>query len=94
LEKLEPIRKEYEKDIRLRQNSGRFNNELIEATEVSNMFDVAEIIARAALLRKERRGGHYREDYPNRDDKNWLKNIIVKREGDGMKLTTIPIVEG
>jgi fumarate reductase (CoM/CoB) subunit A len=93
LEKLEPIRKEYEEDLRLRQNSGRFNNELIEATEVSNMLDVAEIIARAALLRKERRGGHYREDYPNRDDKNWLKNIIVKWEGGEMKLSTVPIVQ-
>jgi fumarate reductase (CoM/CoB) subunit A len=92
LEKLEPIRKEYEKDLRLRQNSGRFNNELIEAIEVSNMLDVAEIIARAALLRKERRGGHYREDYPNRDDQNWLKNIVVKREAGEMKLSTIPIV--
>ena len=93
LEQLEPIRKEYEKDLRLRQNSGRFNNELIEAIEVSNMFDVAEIIARAALLRKERRGGHYREDYPDRDDRNWLKNILVKWEAGEMKLSTIPIVQ-
>jgi fumarate reductase (CoM/CoB) subunit A len=93
LEKLEAIRKEYEKDLRLRQNSGRFNNELIEAIEVSNMFDVAEIIARAALLREERRGGHYREDYPNRDDKNWLKNIVVKWEAGEMKLSTTPIVQ-
>ncbi len=93
LEKLEPIRKEYEKDLRLRQNSVKFNNELIEAVELSNMLDLAEIIARAALLRKERRGAHFREDYPNRDDKNWLKNIVVKCEAGEMKLSTTPIVQ-
>ena len=93
LEKLEPIIKEYEKDLRLRHNSGRFNNELIEAIEISNMLTVAEIIARAALLRKERRGGHYREDYPERDDNNWLKNIVIKWEAGGMKLSTTPVAQ-
>lgn len=94
LEKLQQLRGEFENNIRLRQSSLRFNYELIEAMEVLNMIDVGEIVTRAALFRNETRGGHYREDYPNRDDQNWLKTIVVKREGDGMKLATIPVVEG
>jgi succinate dehydrogenase/fumarate reductase flavoprotein subunit len=70
-----------------RDNSQRFNNELVEAVEISNMIESAEIIARAALLREESRGGHYREDYPERDDKNWVK----KGEG-GMRITTTPVI--
>lgn len=92
-EKLALIRKEYENNIRLRQNSLRFNYELIEALEVSNMIDIVEIISRAALMRKETRGGHYREDYPERDDKNWLKNIVVRWEAGDMKFSTTPIVQ-
>ena len=93
VDKLQRIREEYENDIRLRQSSLRFNYELIEAMDVLNMIDVGEIITRAALLRNETRGGHYREDYPNRDDKNWLKNIVVKWEAGEMKLSTTPIVQ-
>jgi len=93
IEKLQEIKKEYENDIRLRDNSLRFNTEWVEAIEVSNMIESAEIITRAALMREESRGGHYREDFPKKDDNNWLKNISVKKEGGQMRITTIPIVQ-
>jgi fumarate reductase (CoM/CoB) subunit A len=53
------------------------------AMEHRNLLDVAEVIARAATLREESRGSHYRGDFPRRDDANWLTNILVSRDGAG-----------
>ena len=51
----------------------------------------AEMNFRAALMRTESRGWHFREDYPKRDDKNWLKWIILKQEAGKMVLSTEPV---
>jgi succinate dehydrogenase/fumarate reductase flavoprotein subunit len=42
-------------------------------------------------MREESRGSHYREDYPQRDDKKWLKWVIIKQQDGAMKLTTQPV---
>lgn len=47
--------------------------------EAQNLLTLGWLTARAALMRKESRGGHYREDFPHRDDKNWLHHIIFQR---------------
>jgi succinate dehydrogenase/fumarate reductase flavoprotein subunit len=44
------------------------------------MLDAAQMIANAALQREESRGTHFREDYPERDDKNWLKTININKK--------------
>jgi fumarate reductase (CoM/CoB) subunit A len=93
IEALKKIRREYFDNTHLRQKSLRFNAELIEAVEIINFLDIAEIITRGALLRTETRGGHFREDFPDKNDKIWLKNIVVKKVDGDMKLVTIPIVE-
>ena len=72
---------------------------LREAIEADGQLELAKIIATAALYRKESRGGyyggHYRTDYPSKDDTNWLKNIILKREQGGISCTTAPpVMEG
>jgi succinate dehydrogenase / fumarate reductase flavoprotein subunit len=66
---------------------------LFQCHEAKAMALCAEMTYRAALMREESRGWHYREDYPERDDKNWLKWIIVKQEGANMVLSTesVPI---
>jgi len=66
-------------------------HELIKALETQHMLFYAETFLRSALLRTETRGMHFREDFPQRDDENWLK-WIVARKGDGqMHLRTEPM---
>ncbi len=55
----------------------------MEAFEFSNILLIAEVIAKGAILRKESRGAHYRNDYPERDDENWLKHTIATLDGEG-----------
>lgn len=58
------------------------HRDLWAAQEVDNMLQVGEIMARAALLRTESRGSHYRDDYPRRDDGKWEQSIVIQqREG-------------
>jgi succinate dehydrogenase / fumarate reductase flavoprotein subunit len=64
---------------------------LSKCHEIGSMALCAELTLRAALMREESRGCHFREDYPKRDDKNWLKWIILKQDGGKMKLATLPI---
>ena len=69
---------------------------LRDAIEVDGQLELSKIIATAALYRKESRGGHYgghyRSDYPSRDDRNWMKNIILKREKGAITCRTVPPV--
>ena len=51
-----------------------------------HMLKSAQIVAAAALIRTESRGVHYRSDYPERKDKQWLNNIVIQRLGDKMQI--------
>ena len=53
----------------------------VKFLELKNMALVSGLIAKAALIRKESRGTHYRKDYPKTDDKNWLKHVCLQKEG-------------
>jgi succinate dehydrogenase / fumarate reductase flavoprotein subunit len=59
--------------------------------EARAMAVCAEMTFRSALMRTESRGFHYREDYPERDDKNWLKWVVARQEAGKMVLSTEPI---
>jgi len=59
--------------------------------EVRSYAVCAEMTLRAALMRTESRGWHFREDYPQRDDKDWLKWVIVKQKGGKMAVSTEPV---
>jgi succinate dehydrogenase/fumarate reductase flavoprotein subunit len=65
--------------------------ELIRALELQNMLFAAEMVCRAALLRTESRGAHYRSDYPVENDKSWLKNIVISRQNNEITLHPVPV---
>jgi len=69
-----------------------FNTELINAWELGNLIDLAEVVTISALNRQESRGGHAREDFPKRDDQNWLKHSLIRKTDSGMAITYKPVV--
>ncbi|MGB3301255.1 succinate dehydrogenase flavoprotein subunit [Gordonia sp. (in: high G+C Gram-positive bacteria)] len=74
----------------------RFNSDLLEAIELGFLLELAEVTVVGALNRKETRGGHAREDYPDRDDKNYLVHTMAYKKGKGLisdiELDTKPVV--
>jgi succinate dehydrogenase / fumarate reductase flavoprotein subunit len=74
------------------QDSGKvFNTELLEAWELGCLLDVAEVTAAAALERRESRGAHAREDYPQRDDTQWLRHSLASLGPEGVRLVNKPV---
>jgi succinate dehydrogenase / fumarate reductase, flavoprotein subunit len=74
------------------ENKGKvFNTDLLFMLELGYMIDCAEMTAVSAVERKESRGAHYRNDYPQRDDANWLKHIACTYSPEGPKLSEVPI---
>jgi fumarate reductase (CoM/CoB) subunit A len=61
---------------------------LINKLDLASIFLVSEAITRSALLRKESRGAHYREDFPSEGGKQWIKNTLVKKDDDNKMITT------
>ncbi|MCZ7433142.1 succinate dehydrogenase flavoprotein subunit [Streptomyces sp. WMMC1477] len=73
------LRERY-KNVSVQDKGKRFNTDLLEAIELGNLLELAQVTAVSALARKESRGGHYREDYPNRDDVNFMRHTMAYRE--------------
>ena len=68
-----------------------FNTDLLFALEVGLMLDVAEAIVAGALFRTESRGAHFRTDFPDRNDDDWLKHTLVYYGDDKPRLETLPV---
>ncbi|MFF5101820.1 succinate dehydrogenase flavoprotein subunit [Streptomyces sp. NPDC000134] len=97
VEKIGELRARY-RNVAIQDKGKRFNTDLLEAVELGNLLDLAEVMAVSALARKESRGGHYREDYPNRDDVNFMRHTMAYREvGDdgteSIRLDYKPVVQ-
>jgi succinate dehydrogenase / fumarate reductase, flavoprotein subunit len=71
----------------------RYNTELLEAVELGFLLDLAECLVVSAKARNESRGGHFREDYPNRDDVNFMRHTMAYKEGSEIRLDYKPVVQ-
>jgi succinate dehydrogenase / fumarate reductase flavoprotein subunit len=80
LEKIKELQARFQ-NIRVEDKGFKFNTDLMEAWELGALLELAEVTAFSALVRNESRGGHYREDYPNRDDANFLRHTVAWRNG-------------
>ena len=67
------------RQVSVQDRAMAFNTDLMEAVELGFLLDLAETVAAGALRRRESRGGHFREDYPDRDDENFLAHTMAYR---------------
>ncbi len=79
---LQSLAKRY-KNIRIEDKSNTYNTELQEAIELGHMIEYAAFIVEGAIERKESRGAHFREDYPTRDDENYMKHTYARVDKEG-----------
>jgi succinate dehydrogenase / fumarate reductase flavoprotein subunit len=91
LEKVRELRERI-KHIRPPDMGKIFNTELLNIWELDNLLLLAEVTTISALTRKESRGGHAREDFPKRDDANWLKHTLAWVEDGQIRLSYKPVV--
>ena len=85
------IRERY-KNVGIMDRGLRYNTDLLEAIELGFLLDLAEVLVVSALERRETRGGHAREDYPTRDDKNFMQHPMACKSEDGVRLDYKPVV--
>jgi succinate dehydrogenase / fumarate reductase, flavoprotein subunit len=75
--------KERFRNVKVNDKGKRFNTDLLEVWELENLLDLAQVTAVTALNRTESRGAHQREDYPERDDVQWLKHSLASLTEEG-----------
>ncbi len=78
--------------IYLDDKGSLWNTELVEALELRSLIGVARAILTSALNRQESRGAHFREDYPDRDDPNFLSHTLAYTSPEGIDLVQMPVV--
>ncbi len=82
VEKVKELKQRYD-EVLVMDKGKRYNTDLLEAWELRNLIDLSAITAASALNRKESRGAHLREDYPDRNDGEWLKHSLANFDDTG-----------
>lgn len=90
IQKVQEVARSY-KDIQLNDPSLIWNSDLVEALELENLVQQAMVTIHSALNRTESRGAHAREDYPERDDKHWLKHTVARLDKNKISFTYRPV---
>ncbi|NLB95940.1 MAG: succinate dehydrogenase flavoprotein subunit [Armatimonadetes bacterium] len=90
IEKLGELKERYAR-VGVRDQSKQFNTALLETVELGYLLELAEVLAKSAFAREESRGAHYREDFPNRNDTEWLRHTLAYRTEKGIELRYKPV---
>jgi succinate dehydrogenase / fumarate reductase flavoprotein subunit len=90
IEAIQSLKKAYQ-TIELADKGKTYNYELMEAIELGNQLDLAEVVLTSALHRKESRGAHFREDFPARADRYYLKHTLVFKKARGLVVKYKPV---
>ncbi len=90
LDEIRRIKGDYQ-SVSIDNKGDKFNTDLLEAMELESLLGLAEVILVSALNRTESRGAHYREDYPERDDQNWLKHSLATSSAYGPAISFKPV---
>ena len=90
-DKIKRLKKRYQ-NLSIQDKGHCFNRDLLDAIELGHLLDLAEVITRGALYREESRGAHFREDFPNRDDINFLVHTLTRYDKvKGPQILTKPV---
>jgi succinate dehydrogenase / fumarate reductase flavoprotein subunit len=90
IKKIRELKKRY-RNVSIQDKGKIWNTELLSALELGYLLDLAEVTAVSAEARTESRGAHSREDYPERDDENWLKHTLATASDGAVELTYKPV---
>ena len=91
LDKVKELKARYQR-VAISSAEGAYNPSLSTLLELGNMLDVAHVIVASALARQESRGAHFRTDFPERDDDNWLRHTIAAQGTEEPSLAYKPVV--
>ncbi|MHC1744712.1 MAG: succinate dehydrogenase flavoprotein subunit [Syntrophobacteraceae bacterium] len=91
LSDIKGLEEEY-KRVRCDNRSNCYNTDLLDTIELEHSLGLAEAIVQSALARQESRGAHSREDFPERDDANWLKHTLVQKTGQSVRVFYKPVI--
>lgn len=90
VDRISELRRQY-KDVRVQDTDKAFNTDLLEILELKNLLDLSLITATSARNRTESRGAHAREDFPDRNDDDWLKHTLARLQDDTVSIEYMPV---